>query len=238
LEKTTWKIGELAEQTGITIRTLHHYHEKGLLIPSGTTEAGHRIYSKDDIIRLQQIMSLKQFDFSLDKIKSILEKKNFDPLEIIRTQLRVVEEQIKLQEKLKFQLETILTVLLNKEATAEDFIKLIGVFTMKTSELFTGDQIEEMISKSQAVPLKEKMEMVKGFKSFMEDLKYCYDNKLASENPKVKKITDYWVKLTGSFGDVTPFTKIREEKQAELDLNQFGEKTELFKYLQNAMAMN
>lgn len=55
MEKTTWKVGELVEKTGITIRTLHHYHEKGLLIPSGTNEAGYRMYSKDDIVRLQQM---------------------------------------------------------------------------------------------------------------------------------------------------------------------------------------
>ncbi|MDR1025693.1 MAG: MerR family transcriptional regulator [Treponema sp.] len=90
MEKAAWKIGEIAEKTGVTVRTLHHYHDKGLLIPSGMTDAGHRVYSKNDIIRLQQIISLKQFGFNLDKIKSILDQGNFDPLEIIRTQLRVV----------------------------------------------------------------------------------------------------------------------------------------------------
>jgi DNA-binding transcriptional MerR regulator len=123
--KTTWKVGELAEMTGITIRTLHHYHEKGLLIPSGVNEAGYRIYSKDDIIRLQQIISLKQFGFNLERIKHILERKDYDPVKIIQTQLNVVEEQIKMPQKLKFQLETMLLVLSTQEARAEDFIKLM-----------------------------------------------------------------------------------------------------------------
>jgi DNA-binding transcriptional MerR regulator len=155
MEKTTWKVGELAEKTGITVRTLHHYHEKGLLIPSGINEAGYRMYSKEDIIRLQQIISLKQFGFTLDRIKQILERKDYDPAKIIQTQLQVVEKQMKLQEKLKFQLETILMVLLNNEAKTEDFIKLIGVFTMSQNDIFTKDQIEELISKSQSTPLKE-----------------------------------------------------------------------------------
>jgi DNA-binding transcriptional MerR regulator len=176
LEKTTGKVGELAEITGITIRTLRHYHEKGLLIPSGTNEAGYRIYSKDDVIRLQEIISLKQFGFNLERIKQILKRKDYDPAKIIQTQLNVVEEQIKIQQKLKFQLETILLVLSNQEAKTEDFIKLIGAFTMSKNDLFTKDQIEELISKSQSTPLKEKMEMVKSFNEFMENLRYCYDN--------------------------------------------------------------
>ena len=49
------KIGELAKQTGLSIRTLHHYDEIGLLVPSHRTEADHRLYSNEDIIRLQQI---------------------------------------------------------------------------------------------------------------------------------------------------------------------------------------
>jgi DNA-binding transcriptional MerR regulator len=47
MEKTAWKIGEIAEKTGITVRTLRHYHETGLLIPSGMIETGYRIYSRN-----------------------------------------------------------------------------------------------------------------------------------------------------------------------------------------------
>lgn len=49
------KIGQLARQTGLTIRALHWYAQIGLLKPSGKTESGHRIYTEFDISRLQQI---------------------------------------------------------------------------------------------------------------------------------------------------------------------------------------
>ena len=54
------KIGELAKQTGLSIRTLHYYDEIGLLCPSHRYDIGHRLYSDEDIIRLQQILSLRQ----------------------------------------------------------------------------------------------------------------------------------------------------------------------------------
>jgi DNA-binding transcriptional MerR regulator len=239
LEKTTWKVGELAEKTGITIRTLHHYHEKGLLIPSGKNETGYRMYSKDDIIRLQQIISLKQFGFNLERIKQILERKDYDPVKIIQTQLNVVEEQIKIQQKLKFQLETILMVLSNQEAKTEDFIKLIGVFTMSKNDIFTKDQVEELISKSQSVPLKEKLEMVKSFNEFMANLRYCYDNELPPEDTHVKEAVEYWGKLTGSLGDTGKYESFRESNSELLkgfDFGTIGQKAKVFEYLQNAVA--
>ena len=59
------KVGKLAKQTGVSIRTLHHYDEIGLLKPSHRTEAGHRLYTPGDIARLQQIKSLQHLGFSL-----------------------------------------------------------------------------------------------------------------------------------------------------------------------------
>ncbi|MEA2488332.1 MAG: hypothetical protein QOH21_124, partial [Acidobacteriota bacterium] len=55
-----WKIGELAKRTGVSVRTLHHYDEIGLLTPSHRTESGHRLYGREEVIRLQQIVSLRQ----------------------------------------------------------------------------------------------------------------------------------------------------------------------------------
>ena len=55
-----WKVGELAERTGLSVRTLHYYDEIGLLSPSRRTAAGHRLYTAGDVVRLQQIRSLKQ----------------------------------------------------------------------------------------------------------------------------------------------------------------------------------
>ena len=49
------KVGELAKRTGLTIHTLHHHDEIGLLKPSLHTAAGHRLYTAADIARLQQV---------------------------------------------------------------------------------------------------------------------------------------------------------------------------------------
>lgn len=60
------KVGELSQRTGLTIRTLHHYDAIGLLKPSIHTGTGYRLYTPSDVGRLQQVLSLRQFGFSVD----------------------------------------------------------------------------------------------------------------------------------------------------------------------------
>lgn len=54
-EPEALKVGELARRTGLSVRTLHHYDEIGLLSPARRTATGHRLYGRDEIRRLQQI---------------------------------------------------------------------------------------------------------------------------------------------------------------------------------------
>ena len=68
------QIGEVAERTGLTQRTLRYYEAIGLLAPASRMEGGFRLYSEDDLRRLQQIMELKQLlGFSLAEIRQIVE---------------------------------------------------------------------------------------------------------------------------------------------------------------------
>ena len=62
------KVGELAARAGLTVRTLHHYDSIGLLSPSARTDAGYRLYDRDDVARLQQIQALRAFGMALADI--------------------------------------------------------------------------------------------------------------------------------------------------------------------------
>jgi DNA-binding transcriptional MerR regulator len=66
-------VGELAKLTGITVRTLHHYDEIGLVQPSDRTRAGYRLYGDDDVLRLQQVLVYKELGLPLDEIAAVLD---------------------------------------------------------------------------------------------------------------------------------------------------------------------
>jgi MerR family copper efflux transcriptional regulator len=68
----TMHIGELAEKTGLSLRTIRHYDEVGLLKASGRTEGGFRIYTPEDLSRLILIRRMKPLGFSLEEMTDLL----------------------------------------------------------------------------------------------------------------------------------------------------------------------
>ena len=69
---TTWTVGQVADVFGVTVRTLHHYDELGLLVPSERSAAGYRLYTDADLRRLQQIVVYRRLELPLDEIASLL----------------------------------------------------------------------------------------------------------------------------------------------------------------------
>lgn len=65
-------IGELAERTGLSLRTIRHYDEIGLLVPSGRSEGGFRLYTEGDYGRLMVIRRMKPLGYSLDQMGDLL----------------------------------------------------------------------------------------------------------------------------------------------------------------------
>lgn len=79
-------IGQAAELTGISIRTLQYYDEIGLLKPSELTQSGYRLYNDEALQRLQQILFFKELGFKLNDIKEILQKPDFDRIAAFKKQ--------------------------------------------------------------------------------------------------------------------------------------------------------
>lgn len=72
MSKGELKIGALAELTGLSVRTLHHYHEIGLLVPADRSRTGHRVYETDQVVRLYQIRALQSLGLPLREIGEML----------------------------------------------------------------------------------------------------------------------------------------------------------------------
>ncbi len=68
-----WKIGQLAAETGLTVRALHHYDHLGLVQPSARTDSGYRLYAESDVERLYRVLALRQLGLPLDAIGRVLD---------------------------------------------------------------------------------------------------------------------------------------------------------------------
>ena len=126
----------------MTIRTLHHYDEIGLLKPSLHTESGHRLYTAGDVARLQQVLSLRQLGFSLEEVRDCLDRPGFSPLEVIRLHVARLREQIELQRGLCERLEALAAHFRTAgEVSADEFLQTIEVMTM-IENYYTPEQLE------------------------------------------------------------------------------------------------
>src|SRR3954464_6663559 len=66
-------VGELSRLTGVSVRTLHHYDEIGLVRPSRRNAAGYRLYDQADVLRLQQVLVLRELGMPLDEIAAVID---------------------------------------------------------------------------------------------------------------------------------------------------------------------
>ena len=87
------KVKEVAELTGVSIRTLHHYDRIGLLSPEHVTEAGYRQYSERDLETLQQILFFRELGFPLKNIGEILQSPEYDKAEALALQREALLEK-------------------------------------------------------------------------------------------------------------------------------------------------
>ncbi|MEW2381484.1 MerR family transcriptional regulator [Micromonospora sp. NPDC047707] len=94
-----YTVGQVAKAAGVTVRTLHHYDEIGLLSPSGRSSTGYRRYDDADLERLQLIRYYRELGFPLEEIAAILDDPASDPAEHLRRQHELLSARIgKLQD--------------------------------------------------------------------------------------------------------------------------------------------
>ena len=89
----TWTVGEVAKISGVTVRTLHHYDEVGLLRPNGRTAARYRAYSAADLERLQRMLTYRALGFDLEATAGLLDDPEIDELAHLRRQHALLTER-------------------------------------------------------------------------------------------------------------------------------------------------
>lgn len=87
-------VGEVSELAGVSVRALHHYDQVGLLSPSGRSDAGYRLYSHEDLARLQEILVWKHLGLSLAQIQVVLDEGPRDRVSVLRHQRELVGREV------------------------------------------------------------------------------------------------------------------------------------------------
>jgi len=135
----SYSVGEVAHLARVTVRTLHHYEEVGLLRPDGRTPSGYRSYSPADLERLQRILCYRQLGFSLDQIRAILDDPDVDPLDHLRGQRALLAGRI----------EELQRMLASVEKTMEARMMGINLTPGEMFEVFGDDDPGELVGEAE-----------------------------------------------------------------------------------------
>lgn len=138
------KVGELARRSGLTVRTLHHYDSIGLLKPSGRSDAGYRLYNRDDVARLHQVQALRRFGMALADIGHFLAQPGASLPDLIARQIDFLDHQIAETAKLRAQLSDLRGQLLaGEEPELASWLSTLEQMTMY-DKYFSKQELEQM----------------------------------------------------------------------------------------------
>jgi DNA-binding transcriptional MerR regulator len=99
-----YTVKQLAQMAGVSVRTLHYYDQIKLLKPSNYSDSGYRLYGKNELLRLQQILFFKELNFPLNKIRDILDDPEFDTVAALHKHRLLLQKQ---SERMTLLLKTV-----------------------------------------------------------------------------------------------------------------------------------
>ena len=181
-------VNEISKLTGISVRTLHHYDEIGLLKPTAMTDAGYRLYNDTALERLQHILLFRELEFPLKDIKEILDSPDFE-------RNRALEQQIELLTMKKEHLENLILFARG--------IKLLGVKYMDFSA-FDTKKLDEY-----AAQAKESWGKNEAYKEYEEKAKNWTEE--TEKNLEVQIMS-----LFAEFGEMKDLDPADEKVQAQV----------------------
>ncbi|HXI03236.1 MAG TPA: MerR family transcriptional regulator [Candidatus Saccharimonadales bacterium] len=151
MQETLMKVGDLAERTGVTVRTLHHYEAIGLLVPSHRTDAGHRLYAGADVERLHRIRALQSLGLSLDEVRRCLDSPGFTLRRVVGMQIERLDEEMALSRRLRDRLGGIARALDASETVSVDELMRTMDMMDRIEKYYTPEQLEQLEERRRAV---------------------------------------------------------------------------------------
>jgi DNA-binding transcriptional MerR regulator len=198
-----YKVGQFAALTGVSIRTLHHYDQLGLLRPSSRSEAGYRFYVTRDLLRLQQILTLRYLGFSLVAIGDILGRPDFDLEASMRIQGDVIRDRISSLERVAQSLRELLA---HRRATGAwdwDLVTRASAAARdglaqkedNLSEYYSQDELAERMKEvGKDIPADEIREVEHAWPALLEEVRANRD--LDPASAQARALADRWNALT------------------------------------------
>jgi DNA-binding transcriptional MerR regulator len=189
---TRWSIGDLAKASGLTVRTLYHYDEIGLVSASERTTSGHRRYTPDDVRRLYQVRSLRQLGLSLEEVRSALSRS--DSLRpIFEAQLAALTTQVQQVDALRSRIASLLD-----GHTTESLLSTLEMMSVYES-YFTADQLNDLRSRAASMGPKAVEALKASWLELVKEIRRHMADGTPPTDPRVVELSRQWDALGAEF---------------------------------------
>lgn len=197
-----YRVGEVASLTRVSVRTLHHYDRIGLLRPTAHSTGGYRLYGETDLLRLQQILTLRYLGFPLKRIGELLDRPDFDLLASLRVQRKVLRERIA---ELGRIAATIGDLIERRQATGDwswelviEASEAVGAGLTQREEtmdaFYTPEQMKQFAELKEITPPEEIAAIQQGWTELMAEVRANPD--LDPASAEAQALGDRWETLT------------------------------------------
>ena len=187
------KVGELAQRSGLTVRALHHYDQIGLLTPSVRTDAGYRLYDRNDVARLHAIQSLHALGVPLKQIGGMLAGDGSDLPDIVARQMRSLDRQIEQATALRQRLALLGDMLAaGHQPEVEDWLGTLGLMHTYT-QYFSTAEIRRIVSHWPQVSAR--------WIALANQLQQAMERGTPPDDPQVQTLAQQWMGLMHQWFD-------------------------------------
>jgi DNA-binding transcriptional MerR regulator len=199
-----YRVGEFAALTGVSVRTLHHYDRICLLRPSAHTEAGYRLYSEQDLLGLQQVLTLRYLGFPLRQIGKLLGRPDFDLLASMRIQRTALRDRISELQRIDSALGALVEsrlaggdwawdLVVRASAAVQDSLEPKGD---RMDKYYTPEQMQQWEELGRTFPAEEREAIEQAWTALLAEVRASRD--LDPASPQAQALAERWDQLTAS----------------------------------------
>ncbi|MRD46428.1 MerR family transcriptional regulator [Caenimonas koreensis DSM 17982] len=224
------KVGELARSSGLTVRTLHHYDDIGLLKPSGRSDSGYRLYSEQDVARLHGIQALRHLGLPLSDIAQLLDGDAAAPQTILTQQINALERQIEQANELRGRLALIRDDITS--GTPPVMGDWLGALSLMATygKYFSAQELKKIFQDWQKIEVQ--------WPALIEEVRHEMKRGTAPDSPVAQTLARRWMALVHHWmgGDFELMHRWGEMYKNEPSAHgrKGGPPTEVFEFMQKA----
>jgi DNA-binding transcriptional MerR regulator len=232
------KIGELAAATGLSVRTLHHYDEIGLLSPSDRTDSNHRVYTRDDLARLQNIIYLKQLGLSLDDIRTYIDGADRDrSLEILDSRIARFEKDLsEMKDTLAHLRASRETLAQGRGLATNDIVQNLRE-AVTFEKYYSPEQLAELKKRADTMGPEKMQKASADWAALIAKVKDAVAVKMDPKSSEARALADEWHGLIQAFSGGNQAVEQNASKMYSENpdmATRYGMDKEIFLFIKNA----